>query len=493
MFLKPLRELRKTTAFRLTLWYSSIFILSSLILFVLVYFLLSSVIQEKDRKIIEAKVEEYSLQYENAGRDAMLKEIRMEELSNERSGFLVRVADENNKTILLTLPRKWGGIRRDELEKGIPKSSENYWIHVHGNFDEHDHTENTYDDVLEVATHRLSDGYILQIGKDPEEREDFLERFQTIFAGILIPVIILGLAGGSFLALRALRPIKDLNRTVQNIIKTGKMDSRVPPSLTGDELDELTQLFNGMLEKIETLITGMKEALDNVAHDLRTPLTRLRGVVEMALQSDADEHALREALMDCAEESERMITILNTLMDISEAETGVMKLNRTQTNISVSIREVAELYEYVAEDKGITISVDVPERLAGYVDPNRITQVIANLLDNAIKYTEKGGKVEISARQVEDKIVISIKDTGCGIAPHDLPRIFERLYRGDKSRSHRGLGLGLSLVKAVIHAHGGDIDVKSKIGQGTDIRVSLPLNGNPAMQTWPQTKHRPKS
>ncbi len=481
MFLKPLKNIRKTTAFRLTLWYFSIFIVSSLILFILVYFLLSSVIQEKDRKIIETKIEEYSLQYENAGRKAMLEEIRLERLSNDRGGFLVRVADPNNKTILLTTPHKWRGIKKSELESGIPDSSNNCWIHVHGDFDEEETNENTYDDILEVATRRLPDGYILQIGKDPEEREDFLERFQTIFAGILIPLILLGLAGGSFLALRALRPIKDLNRTVQNIIKTGKMDSRVPSSQTGDELDELIQLFNGMLEKIETLIAGMKEALDNVAHDLRTPVTRLRGVVEMALQSEADEHTLREALMDCAEESERMVTILNTLMDISEAETGVMKLNRTTTNISESILEVVELYEYVAEDRGISISLDVPEKLDGFVDPNRITQVIANLLDNAIKYTEKGGKVVISAARQNGRIVITIKDTGCGIPAHDLPRIFDRLYRGDKSRSHRGLGLGLSLVRAVIHAHGGDIDVESEIGQGTTIRVYLPANGSPPM------------
>ncbi len=483
MFLERLKQLRKTTVFRLTLWYSSIFVISSLILFVLVYFLLSSVIQEKDRKIIETKLEEYSLQYENAGRETMLEEIRLERVSNDRGGFLVRVADSNNKTVLMTVPHKWRGIKKAELENGIPQSSQNYWIQVHGDFDEDETHENSYDDILEVATHRLPDGYILQVGKDPEEREDFLERFQTIFTVILIPAVLLGLAGGSFLALRALRPIKDLNQTVQNIIKTGKMDSRVPSSQTGDELDELIQLFNGMLEKIETLITGMKEALDNVAHDLRTPVTRLRGVVEMALQGDADADTLKEALMDCAEESERMITILDTLMDISEAEAGVMKLNRDHANLTESIRKVAELYEYVAEDKGITISLDVPDNLTGYIDPNRITQAIANLLDNAVKYTDRGGKIEINATQIDGKIILSIKDTGCGIAPHDLPRIFERLYRGDKSRSHRGLGLGLSLVKAVIHAHGGDINVESKTGHGTLIRVFLPKNGKTSIQT----------
>ncbi len=482
MFLKPLKKLRKTTAFKLTLWYSSVFIVSSLILFVLVYFLLSSVIEKKDRKIIETKLEEYSLQYENAGRDTMLEEIRLERVSNDRGGFLVRVADPNNRTILLTKPHKWRGIRKSELESGIPLTSRNYWIRVHGNFDEDGSSENSYDDILEVATHRLPDGYILQVGKDPEEREDFLERFQTIFAVILIPAILLGLAGGSFLALRALRPIKDLNRTVQDIIKTGKMDKRVPSSQTGDELDELIQLFNGMLEKIETLITGMKEALDNVAHDLRTPVTRLRGVTEMALQSDSGRDTLREALMDCAEESDRMMTLLNTLMDISEAEAGVMKLNRTRANLAASIKKVAELYEYVAEDKGISINLNVPDRLTGHVDANRIMQAMANLVDNAIKYTDTGGKIEIAATHNDGKIILSIRDTGCGIPSHDLPRIFERLYRGDKSRSHRGLGLGLSLVKAVIQAHGGDIAVESKPGEGTLIRVHLPKNGDSSVE-----------
>ena len=425
--------------------------------------------------MIEAKIEEYTLQYESAGRDAMIQEIRLEHFSNDRRGFLVRVADPQNRTLVLTMPNRWKGIRKDELENGNRIQGKGVWILVHGNYSEDEDGDNSYDDVLEIANHRLPDGSLLQIGKDPEEREDFLERFQTIFAGIMIPVVLLGFIAGSFLAIRALRPIKDLNRTARDIINTGKIDSRVPSSQTGDDLDELIQLFNDMLEKIRTLITGMREALDNVAHDLRTPVTRLRGVVEMALQREYDENALREALMDCAEESERMTTMLNTLMDISEAETGVMKLALEKANYSSLVSEVVELYQYVAEDKGVTIGTELPDKVEGYADTNRMRQVVANLIDNAIKYTNRGGQVEVNATRVDDEISISIKDNGVGISPDDLPRIFDRLYRGDKSRSRRGLGLGLSLVKAVVHAHGGRIEVQSQVEKGTQIILYLPL------------------
>lgn len=425
--------------------------------------------------MIEAKIEEYTLQYESAGRDAMIQEIRLEHFSNDRRGFLVRVADPQNRTLVLTMPNRWKGIRKDELENGNRIQGKVVWTHVHGNYSEDEDGDNSYDDVLEIANHRLPDGSLLQIGKDPEEREDFLERFQTIFAGIMIPVVLLGFIAGSFLAIRALRPIKDLNRTARDIINTGKIDSRVPSSQTGDDLDELIQLFNDMLEKIRTLITGMREALDNVAHDLRTPVTRLRGVVEMALQREYDENALREALMDCAEESERMTTMLNTLMDISEAETGVMKLALEKVNYSSLVSEVVELYQYVAEDKGVTIGTELPDKIEGYADTNRMRQVVANLIDNAIKYTNRGGQVEVNATRVDDEISISIKDNGVGISPDDLPRIFDRLYRGDKSRSRRGLGLGLSLVKAVVHAHGGRIEVQSQVEKGTQIVLYLPL------------------
>ncbi len=463
MSLKSLEAVRKTTAFRLTLWYSSIFIFSSVMIFGLAYLLLSRTVREQDREIICSKMDEYVHMGETRGIRSLLREIRREYESNELAGFVVRVSDPKNRTLVLTMPDSMKGAGLDKLllhGTGVRKAWS--FLPVEGS-----------EEVVELRNQTLANGFLLQLGKRTDEREDLLERFRGIFLLIMLPVVLVGLAAGSFLAFRSLRPIRDLIHTVREI-DIGRMDARVPLRHTGDELDELVRLFNNMLEKIKTLITGMQDALDNVAHDLRTPATRMRAVTETVLQSECDRDTLREALMDCAEESERIVSMLRTLMDISEAETGIMTLHLDRVDIASLVDGVLDLYHYVAGEKGVSISASVPKGLEAQVDADRMRQVIANLLDNAVKYTPGGGRVKIGASGRGGEIIISVTDTGAGIPPDDLPRIFERLYRGDKSRSQRGLGLGLSLVQAVVHAHGGRIEVKSRPGEGSTFILHLP-------------------
>lgn len=251
------------------------------------------------------------------------------------------------------------------------------------------------------------------------------------------------------------------------------MHSRVPAREQGDALDELGLQVNAMLDRIESLIGGMRGALDNVAHDLRTPMMRLRGVAESALQSPSDAPALREALADCLEESEQVVAMLNTLMDISEAETGTMRLERERVNLTELVAHAVELYEDAAEDREVTIDNQVAGDVWVDVDRTRMRRVIANLLDNAVKYTPAGGRVVLATRTTEDAVVFTVRDTGIGIPADELPRIWERLYRGDKSRSAHGLGLGLSLVKAIVEAHGGRISAESEPGRGSVFTLRL--------------------
>jgi len=205
-------------------------------------------------------------------------------------------------------------------------------------------------------------------------------------------------------------------------------------------------------------------------------MTRLRGTAEMALHEEQNTDDLREALLDCLEESERVLTMLNTLMDISEAETGTMKLNPGKINLPPLINEVVDLYSYIAEDKKMIIETHLPKELYMTADPNRLRQVLSNLLENALKYTPGGGKIDIGAFQKDQQVGITIKDTGIGIPPEELPRIWDRLYCVDKSRSQPGIGLGLSIVKAVVRAHKGHVKVSSKLHEGSSFTVILPQN-----------------
>jgi signal transduction histidine kinase len=191
------------------------------------------------------------------------------------------------------------------------------------------------------------------------------------------------------------------------------------------------------------------------------------------LQSD-DREAQREALVTCLDESEKMLSMLETLMDISEAETGTMHLERAVVDVAEVARDVVDLYEEAAEDKHVELSSSIAPGLTVEADRARLRQVLANLVDNAVKYTPSGGRVTVTAERDGAEVRIDVADTGIGIAPHDLPRIWERLYRGDSSRAERGLGLGLSLVRAVVLAHGGTISVSAEPGSGSTFTVRLP-------------------
>jgi signal transduction histidine kinase len=290
----------------------------------------------------------------------------------------------------------------------------------------------------------------------------------------MTPTLLLGVLGGAFFAHRATKPVREVVATARAIIDTGDFSARVPVTMDRTDLEDLARQFNRVLDKNQTLIQGMREALDNVAHDLRTPLARLRGVAEVAMQGTADPTA-REALADCVEESDRVLTMLTALMDITEAESGVMRLNLETTSLSTLLGSVIDLYQLVAEEKRIAVTTNFAIPCDAAVDAVRMRQVFANLLDNALKYTLEGGAVKLACAVEDGRVVVRITDNGMGISPAEQPRIWGRLYRGDKSRSQRGLGLGLSLVKAIVEAHHGSVSVHSEIGVGSEFTVALPI------------------
>jgi signal transduction histidine kinase len=327
---------------------------------------------------------------------------------------------------------------------------------------------------MTVAVTRLPDGATLEVGRSTNNRDAILEPFRFSFLLVMTPTVVLGVLGGAFLSHRATKPVREVVATARAIIDTGDLSSRVRVTTEQTDLEELARQFNRLLDKNQALIQGMREALDNVAHDLRTPLSRLRSVAEVGLQATADAGA-GEALADCVEEADRVLTMLTALMDITEAESGMMRLTRESTSIADLLGNVIELYQLVAEEKRIAVHTELAAGCEASVDPVRMRQVFANLLDNALKYTAEGGAITVRCHPADDAIVVEVSDTGMGIRADEQPRIWARLYRGDKSRSQRGLGLGLSLVKAIVEAHHGTASVRSAIDAGSTFTVTLPL------------------
>jgi signal transduction histidine kinase len=451
--------------FRLALWYAVLFVASSLAVVSLTYVLLASSLRQRDHEIIRSTLEKYAVEYQRGGLDGLQGAIQSDRVAGRHEPLFVRVLASDAEAVFFSVPQDWSQFDLDHLN--VPaETREEGWTTV---------PERHGPAALEVASVRLPDGTLFQVGKSSESRAEILDHFRAVLMVVLASVLIIALSGGTILTHRALAPVRELGAAVRTIMRTGRTDSRVPVRQTGDPLDELSALFNGMLDRIGTLIAGMRGALDNVAHDLRTPMMRLRSIAEGALSEDRSAAEYREALADSLEESDRVVAMLDTLMDISEAETGAMKLAREPVNVAQLLQGTVELYADLAEEKGVALRSDAPADLYVLADRSRMRQVIANLVDNAVKYTGSGGQVDLGAVAGGPGAVITVRDTGVGIPPDELPRIWERLYRGDKSRSERGLGLGLSLVRAVVEAHLGTVEAQSDPGRGSVFTVRLPL------------------
>ena len=328
--------MRRTLGLRLSVWYAAVFIFSTLGLVTITYALLSSSLAQRDHDIIRATWREYASRYELAGLPAIQRAVELEERTGSEERLYVRVIGRDADALFVRSPQPWNSYAVEDVDSS-PSLSDAFV---------HDRRA-----VLELVSERLFDGSILQVGKTNEIRLALLRKFQIIVGLVSLVTLVVGIGGGLVFTRSTLQPIYDLIEVVQGIISTGRTETRVPArNAQGDAVDQLSALFNTMLDRINGLIAAMGESIDNVAHDLRTPIARLRGTAERALQS-GDPAEQREALADCLEEADRILSTLNTLMDISEAETGVPQLRREPVALRGLIGEVVELYEDVAESK----------------------------------------------------------------------------------------------------------------------------------------------
>jgi signal transduction histidine kinase len=471
-----LDRIRQSLALRLGVLYALIFALGAAVVFALLYWVLAGALEARERTAVERQAETYAQIYEQGGPAALRARIADEAGSPEVSSLFVRIIGGDGAMTFsrvppdwvqtqaqqIIVPDGWGGWEKQAVRTvRVPRDAEKDFT---------------------VVNRPLAGGQLLQVAQSTDNRAvllaPLLRNFFTIGAGA---TLIAAFAGG-LLVWRVTRPIREVNATTRRIVATGDLTARVPPPPGGGELADLVRQLNTVLSQNAALIGAMRETLDNLAHDLRTPLARLRGTADFALQAQGDPAAVREALADCMEESERVLRLLETLLDVSAAETGVLPLRKATLDLRTVLASAVSLYREVAEEKNIRVEVEAPEPVWVEADGLRLGQAVANLLDNALKYTPAGGSARLEARREGGEGVILVGDSGPGVPAAEQEKIWRRLYRGDTSRSQRGFGLGLSVVKAIVEAHHGVVTVADAPGGGALFTLRLPLLPRPAVE-----------
>ncbi len=465
MYLKRGADFPRTVTFRLTLWYTLVFGGLALMVFLIVYLSLTLYLREQMDRALLSKVNEFGALYDSHGIEALRSEFHRETQSEGENNVFCRLLSSDGRKIVSSNLKPWQGLitlksppsgvtRREPVFRSLNLPGVNH--------------------RTRVITGLTGDGHIIEVGITSRANEIMMKKYRETFGTALVIMLICGGLVGWLLARKAMAGVRRVTRTATQIGKRN-LARRVPPGNEGEEINALACAFNEMLERIESLVRELKQVTDNVAHELRTPITRIRGIAETTLNSSADRNEFREMAASVIEGSDRIIEMINTMLEITRTDSGVAELVRTSLDLREIIREAVDLFKPLAEDKNIALQLEIPPGdILFSGDRSRIQRAVANLIDNAIKYTSSGGLVKVSARSHPTGIKVIIADTGPAIDEKDISHIFDRFYRGDESRSTPGSGLGLSLALTLIRAHGGDIFVKSSPGRGNTFTITLP-------------------
>jgi signal transduction histidine kinase len=458
-----LTKLFRTTTFRLSLTYLALFSAAAILAVVYIYWNTTVLLSQQLSQTIDAELQGLAEQYRAGGLQQLVRTVA--ERSGTPGNSLYLVADSDGRRLAGNLsgvsPDLWNTLGPVEFVYRRP-------------------AEGGVENRLAFANvFRLPSGYRLIVGRDIEDRRQLARLVRTTMLWGLGVMALVGIGGGYWVSRKLLHRIDALSATTRTIME-GDLAGRLPVNGSGDELDRLAENLNLMLARIEQLMAGLREVSDNIAHDLKTPLNRLRNRVEAALRESYAEPAYREALERTIEEADGLIKTFNALLSIARIEAGAGGENRERLDVSALLRDVTELYEPVAEERGIVLKAEAAAPIFIRADRQLIGQAIANLIDNAIKYGAAGSgpepEVTVSTRADGTTAEIVVTDRGAGVPIADRERVLGRFVRLEASRSEPGSGLGLSLVAAVARLHGGTLRLEDN-EPGLRVILALPMNG----------------
>jgi len=461
-------KLFRTTTFRLSLSYLALFSAAAAVAIFFIYWNTTVLLSRQLNQTIEAELTGLAEQYRAGGLDQLVRIVA--ERSETPGNSLYLVADKDGKQLAGNLsavsPQLWESVGPVEFVYSRPAS---------GGVERRLAFANVF---------RLPGGYRLIVGRDIEDRRELSRLILNTMLWGLGAMALVGIGGGYWVSRKLLTRIDGLAATTRTIM-AGDLAGRLPVSGSGDELDRLSQSVNLMLARIEQLMAGLREVSDNIAHDLKTPLNRLRNRVEEALREPQDETAYRDVLERTIEEADGLIKTFNALLSIARLEAGAGGENRDTLDMAALVQDVAELYEPVAEERGIALKAQAADLIIIHGDRQLLGQALANLIDNALKYGAPSAgagngyapevDVQADARGGVARIVVS--DRGPGVPDTERVRVLSRFVRLEESRSEPGSGLGLSLVAAVARLHGGKLRLEDN-EPGLRVVLSLPMEGD---------------
>ncbi|GAB4333039.1 MAG: HAMP domain-containing sensor histidine kinase [Desulfobulbaceae bacterium] len=458
-------ENRRSLAARLTLWYGLLFTLSSAAVFLGLHLSLSHILKNRVDDALAHEFSELAKEYETGGVEGLTQAMVIESRADGMDTLFLRLLTRKGEVLAATTSEAFGAVpvnraALDILGEGNDRRLENLVLEKEGH-------------PLRVLYGVLDRDLVLQVVFSMKKEHHFLQVFWRTGSIALVLLAAIASLGGWLMSRRALRGVEGIIAAAEEI-SAGELDRRVKVPQSGDEIERLARTFNAMLDRIAALLTGMRELTDSIAHDLRSPIARMRASAETALFEPHSGEKTEQFAAGIIEECDRLLIMLNTMLDISEAEAGAAALDEERIDIVELVLDGCELFEPLAEEKKIDLQTDLPSGLYIRGDRGRLQRVIANLLDNALKFTGEGGRVTVRMSRDGNMVRIAFSDSGPGIPAAQQPLVFSRFYRGDKSRGSSGVGLGLSLARAFCRAHGGDIALASIPGEGSTFTVILP-------------------